>query len=94
MQIAEGGVGTAVLSGCDAALVRAGLVNLPCCTICDQRGGTKPWQVHFQDDADLVLRRNGACAWRGEYRAPAFRLAHGRVGQMISGSSSLSLELR
>lgn len=55
MQIAEGGVGTAVLSGCDAALVRAGLVNLPCCTICDQRGGTKPWQVHYESMAQPTL---------------------------------------
>ena len=36
-------------------------------------------------------QRNGACAWRGEYRGQVFRLAPAWVGQQISGSSSLSL---
>ena len=36
-------------------------------------------------------RRNGACAWRGEYREQVFRLVPAWVGQRFSGSSSLSL---
>ena len=82
----------------DYALARAGepvLLDGECCGK-GNREGEALWLLLLNNFMTLFLAnlltgrcgscpwRNGACAWHGQYRAPAFRPAYGRLERRIS----------